>query len=225
MKSSTFKLNVTFLTPVLGSQPTRAIASEFIAEKNGIKLPEDEAETLPEALERGTTVFHRANDGGPLLYDYHIKGFLKEAARVFNGKVTEGTKALKSKVASTVFISPRQIPLRLPTGEALDYLERPLRAETAQGPRVALARSEMVPEGTTFSCGIEILEGEINEKTLRELLDYGYYNGIGQWRGGGHGRFRYELICEDTEPEEEAAAAAAAKEAPKTRGPKAKAKA
>jgi hypothetical protein len=198
MKTDSYRLNVTFLTPVLGSQPTREIATEFIAKKNGFEaLPEGEAELLPDALERGTTVFHRLPDGRPALMAYHLLGFLKEAGKVQNGKVSGGVKNLRAKVSQSVFISPRFLPLNVPA-EEIDYLERPLRAETAQGPRVALARSEMLPEGTSFTCGLEVLCGEITEDVLRDLLDYGYFRGLGQWRNSGsYGTFRYELIREE----------------------------
>jgi CRISPR/Cas system endoribonuclease Cas6 (RAMP superfamily) len=55
----------------------------------------------------------------------------------------------------------------------------------------------MLPEGCTVKVGIEVIAGEISEAVLRDLLDFGYYNGIGQWRGGGWGKFRYELVKED----------------------------
>ena len=200
MNVDTYKLKVIFLQPVLGSQPTKDIASEFLAHRSGFDIPEDELETLPDVLERGTTIFHRdAKTGEPLLYDYHLKGFLKEAGRVMNGKVTGKVKNLRSKVDSLVFVSPRRIPLMPSNGNShhdMDYLERPLRAETARGPRVALARSEMLQEGTWFTCGLTVLPGEIDEEVLRDLLDYGFYKGLGQWRNGGWGSFRYELVEE-----------------------------
>lgn len=203
LKTSTYKLKITLLTPMLGSQPTREIATEFIAGRAGIKLPEDEEKYLPDELERGTTVFHRVNDQ-PALLNYQVLGFIKAAGQVLNGKVGrgrkdgEGVKNLRSKLASAVFVQPRVIPLRLPEGGEIEYLERPLRASTAQGERVALARSEMVPEGTTLELHLEVLDGEISEDVLRDLLDYGYYRGLGQWRGSGaYGTFRYELERED----------------------------
>ncbi len=198
MKTKIYKLTVVFETPVLGSQPTRDIATEYLAKKNGFnELPEDEVELLPDALERGTTVFHRLQDGQPCLANYHILGFLKESGKVQNGRVTNGVKNLRSKVGANIFVSPRFIPLILPAGQTVDYLERPLRAETALGPRVALARSEMLPEGTSFTCHLEVMESELKEETLRDLLDYGWYRGLGQWRSSGaYGTFRYDLIEE-----------------------------
>jgi len=203
MKTIGFRLEVEFLTPVLGSQPAnKALASEFIAKRKGLEsLPENEDELLPEAVEKGTTVFYRwpKDENIPALLNYQVLGFLKASAQVQNGRVEGGVKALKSKVENNIFVSPRVIPLELPEGGEMDYLERPLRAETMQGPRVTLARSEMLPEGTRFSCGVEILDGgAINEGVLRDLLDYGYYRGLGQWHNSGsYGTFRYTLTRED----------------------------
>lgn len=195
MNQSEYSLQIIFLTPVLGSQPNKAVASEFIARKAGFEvLPEDEDLSLPEELERGTTVFHRDGRGNPVLYDYMLKGFLKNAGSVFNG--AEGVKALKSKINNLVFVSPRMIKLEIPVGSEITYLERPLRADTAQGPRVALARSEMLPEGTHFRAGLTVLGSQITEELLRTLLDYGYWMGLGQWRNGSWGQFRYELVRE-----------------------------
>jgi hypothetical protein len=200
VKLQTYGLKVEFMTPVLGSQPTRDVATSYLAAKHGFEIPEDEIETLPDALEQGTTVFHRGrvNGGeGPVLFDYQVKGFLKHAGAVMNTQVEGGVKALRSKVVNLVFVSPRVIPLVVPEGGELDVIERPLRAQTAQGERVALARSETLPEGTAFRCGITVFPGAITEEVLRELLDYGLYQGIGQWRGGGWGRFRYELVRQE----------------------------
>lgn len=202
MQVDTYQLKIIFLNPILGSQPTRDVASTYIAGRHGMSLPEDEIETLPDALERGTTVFHKDKNDKPLLWDYQIKGFLKAAGQALNGpKNVSGIKNLKSKVSTYVYVSPRLIPIAPPNGDdirdLIDYLERPLRAQTAMGDRVALARSEMLPEGCTVKVGIEVIAGEISEAVLRDLLDFGYYNGIGQWRGGGWGKFRYELVKED----------------------------
>ena len=103
-----------FLTPVLGSQPGRDVASEYLAKKAGFEsLPEDELETLPDALDKGTTMFHRNGKGTPVLSDYMVKGFLKNAGHVLNGRIN-GIKALKSKVNNLVFVSPRILDLHLP---------------------------------------------------------------------------------------------------------------
>ncbi len=194
MEIQRLHLTVMFITPVLGAQPTVAVASEYLAKnfvEGGGTLPDDEAETLPEMLERGTTVFHKDADGTPLFFDYQIKGFLKEAGRIFNG--LQDVKALRSKIDNLVFVTPRRIRLIVPEGKTIEFLERPLRAETAQGPRVALARSEQLPEDTTFECDLEVYKGPVTSDILRDLLSYGEKKGLGQWRNGGFGRFLFEL--------------------------------
>lgn len=194
MNTTKYSVKCTFLTPVLGTQPTRDIAKDYIGSKfvdNAGVLPEDEAATLPEMLEKGTTVFHKNPAGEPLLFDYQVKGFIKEAGRTFNG--LHGVKALRSKIDSMVFVSPRMIPLIMPDGSEIEYLERPLRAETPLGPRVALARSEMLPAGTWFVATLEVYDGPITEDILRDLFTYGKHKGLGQWRNGGFGRFEFEF--------------------------------
>lgn len=191
MEITRYKVRCTFITEVLGTQPQKDVASEYIGAKfvdNGGHLPDDEESTLAEQLEKGTTVFHKL-DGAPIFYDYQIKGFIKEAGRTFNGM--HGVKNLRSKIDSMVFVTPRQIAINIPEGGKVDFLERPLRAETAQGPRVALARSEMIPSGSWFDVVLEVYDGQITSDILRDLFTYGHHKGIGQWRNGGYGRFEF----------------------------------
>ena len=73
--------------------------------------------------------------------------------------------------------------------------QRPLRAQTAQGERVALAFSDEAPAGTFVEFEIENLGGA-QEGAIVEWLDYGKLRGIGQWRNSGKGRFEWEEIKE-----------------------------
>ena len=189
MNAKSYLLKCKFETPVLGSQPTKDVASEFLAKRAGIEgIPEDELESLRDVLENGTTVFHRDSKGRPCLFDYQVKGFIKEAGKTFNG--LRGVKNLRSKIDSYVFVYPRMILLRQENHTEMEYLERPLRAETMQGPRVALARSEMLAAGTRFEVVVDILEpGPITVELLQDLVSYGERKGLGQWRNGGYGRF------------------------------------
>jgi len=183
---------IEFNRGILGSQPSRDVAIEYLSKKfveNGGELPEDEIASLPEEVERATTYFHHDQDGKPFLFDYAVKGFFKEAARAFNG--LHGVKALHSKVERYVFVTPREIPLIVPEGGEISYLSRTLRPETMQGPRVAIARSEMLPPGTRAMFTVEYYtDGPITEEIIRDLLTYGMRMGLGQWRSGGYGTFR-----------------------------------
>ena len=103
---------------------------------------------------------------------------------------------LLPQAENLVFIEPRQIALILPEGIEITFCERPLRAMTAQGPRVSLARSEQLPTGTLFECSLKVYAGSISEPLLRDLLSYGSDKGMCQWRTGGKGRFQFELEAE-----------------------------
>jgi hypothetical protein len=186
-----YKVRVTFTEPLLGSQPQRDIAQEHVmaeAIRAGIDV-EDELGTLPEELEKGTTAFHKDEEGNPVLWDYQVKGFLKEWGRQLNG--FKEVKALRDKIGNFVYVFPRRIPLQL--SGPIDFLTRPIQCDTARGPRIAIARSEMAPAGTTMEYEIRSLKGVISEAVLTEILDMGVFKGHGQWRGGSYGRFTYEI--------------------------------
>ena len=193
-----FKLKLTFSELILGSQPGGGSpASDFLKAKaleNGVEEAQvaEEAQTLPEMMEKATTVFHRDSEGHPLFYNYQIKGMIKEAAGQLNG--LGNNKGLKQKVQNTVFVTTRRIPVH---GEFGEMLERPLRAETMQGPRTCLARSETIKPGATCECEIKVVElpkFKPDEAMLREFLDYAQCLGFGQWRNSGvYGQFEYEL--------------------------------
>ena len=75
----------------------------------------------------------------------------------------------------------------------MDICQRPLRAQTAQGERVALASSETVPEGSTMTFEIKCLL-DTHIPAVIEALEYGAMRGFGQWRNSGKGRFHYEIL-------------------------------
>ena len=78
----------------------------------------------------------------------------------------------------------------------MDICQRPLRAETAQGPRVALASSETIPEGSSVEFTVRCL----NEDWLTCVLawlNYGQYCGFLQWRSSGAGSFVYEILDDE----------------------------
>src|SRR5262249_758946 len=124
----------------------------------------------------------------PFLYDYAIKGFICESARTM--KQFGAIKQLQDKCKRYVFVQPRKV--RLPA-IAKEPLERPLRAMTAQGPRVTVTRSDVVTAGAVIEFDLAVLEGgSITEGLLREVFNYGQFMGLGQWRSGSYGRF--ELV-------------------------------
>lgn len=193
MDTRTFDLAITLTEPLLGTAPKdQEVYASYIATKAppGVDASE-EAATTEETEERGWTGFH-ADDHGLFLYDYQLKGFLKEAGNALKGAL--GKTALKSKLERSVFVFPRRLFLGKDKPDGV--LERPLRAMTAQGPRVTLSRSDYVEAGTEFSAELVLLPlhpKDVTEDVLRSILDYGQFIGLGQWRGGSYGRFTYTL--------------------------------
>ena len=195
----TIKVKVLFEDDVLGlCSGNPELHREYIASKSGSREKEDEeveAIDVNEAFEKAMTVFPKMADGTPFFYDYQIRGFLKEAwgaLKKVPGTQASKYKAYKKTIDNLVFVTPREIPLDM-QGMKLDICERPLRASTPQGERIALASSEYAPAGTSCEFEIMTLVDEY-EDVIKECLDYGVLKGMGQWRNSGKGRFKYEII-------------------------------
>ena len=78
----------------------------------------------------------------------------------------------------------------MPEGGEIGTCQRPLRASTAQGERIALASSETVPAGSFIDVEITILKDDL-EDMVKECLAYGKLHGMMQWRNSGKGRFEW----------------------------------
>lgn len=189
------KVKITFTEPLLGTlSGDNELAKDYILTKhpNGISQDElDAQQPVEEVTEKASTIFSR-EDGKPMLWDYQIKGFFKDACSMALrvAKVAD-LRAYKKIIDGLIFVKPRKIILNL-SGE-LFWTERPLRASTAQGERIALARSETAPAGTYFDIEILLLKKDL-EKYVKNWLDYGALRGIGQWRNSGMGRFEWKKL-------------------------------
>ena len=207
----TLKVKLTLTEGMLGTSPNNEdIYTEYI----GSKAPD--ATTLEQevaalgtdgVIEKGMTVFPRDEDGNPFVYDYQIKGFFKDSCGALSrltGKDPETGKkakavnesgkmtAYKKVIDGLIFPKPRQIVIQMPEGAEITYCQRPLRAQTAQGERVALAISEEVPAGSVMEFDVVCLDDK-HVPAVLEWLDYGQLRGLGQWRNSGKGRFTYEV--------------------------------
>ena len=189
-------VKLTFTDDLLGtSSGNPELHREFIASKapDAAKMEEEVASLGVEAVEeKSMTVFPKMADGTPYLWDYQIRGFFKEicgAMRGIPGTKSSKVKAYKKKVDNTIFVEPREIPLDL-HGMKIADCQRPLRASTMQGERIALANSEVCPQGTTCEFDVLCMVDE-DADMLREWLEDGKYKGIGQWRNSGKGRFEF----------------------------------
>ena len=207
---TTLNVRLTFTESILGTLPgNEEIYRDFIASKAPNEATEEEeveALSLNEQLDKAMTGFPRTEDGRPFLYDYQIKGFFKDACSMLSrltGKDPETGKKLKAVnesgkltaykkiIDGLIFPAPREIPITF-SGD-IGICQRPLRAQTAQGERIALAMSEEIPAGATIEFSIKCLD-ENHIPAVKEWLNYGELRGIGQWRNASHGRFVWEEI-------------------------------
>ena len=199
------KLNVklTFIQECLGTACNdKDVHREFIASKSpDAKKIEEEIDAIgiDEYIEKQMTVFPRDADGNPIFWDYQIRGFFKDTCGALQrmkgedmAKESCKIKAYKKVIDGCIQVVPRRIKIDM-HGGSVDSLQRPLRAETAKGERIALANSEMIPEGSTIE--FTVICPEDKEAAVKEWLNYGeVFRGIGQWRNAGFGRFTWEEI-------------------------------
>jgi len=196
----TLDVILTLTEQMLGTSPgDKEVYKTFVESKrpdNGEAEDESEAIPVDEEIALGTTVFMQDADGCPFVYDYTVKGFFKDACgmlRRADGTESKKLKAYKKEIDGLIFVTPRRIRLELPEGAEIGYCERPLRAQTAQGERVALARSQSVPAGTMLRFQVKLLRKELLPM-VQEWFDYGQLRGLGQWRNSGMGRFIHECV-------------------------------
>lgn len=215
MKEYTRHIRITLIEEMLGTSASDPeIYKKYIASKapdaSGI---EDEIARLgvDGVVENAMTIFQK-EDGNPIIWPYQIKGFFKSAQKAMNDTVDKGGRkeskvylpSYKGKIDQLVFVKAKgamvgehaPIRIQMPEGAEMGFCERPLRAETPQGPRVALALSETVPIGSVMEFDVVCLHEGIHER-IPEWLDYGKYNGLGQWRNSGRGSYVWEELDDD----------------------------
>jgi hypothetical protein len=170
------------------------------------------AEHGPDAVfEKSICVFHYSQEpetsGKPIIYDYQVKGFFKEACssltKMGKDEFQSGRiRNFKKVITQMIFPGPRHIVLMPPENRKedpniVDIFSRPLRAQTPKGEVSSLVSSERVPKGTWFDVETEILGKTFDADDyvidmldlVQEFLWFGKYMGLGQWRSGGWGRF------------------------------------
>lgn len=210
----TIRARIHFIEEILGTaSANKEIHSEFIASKApDAQKREDEIAAIgvEAATEKAMTVFPRNEKGEKILWAYQIKGFLKAAQKTSNMLHGKGEKGYlpnyKSKIDNLVFVKATAdswkdrdhgIVIHEPEGVEAPDCERPLRAETAQGPRITLAHSETCPAGSVIEVDVMSLDDKL-EANIVEWLNAGMLYGIGQWRNSGKGRFLWEEIDQTT---------------------------
>lgn len=210
LKPEFYLVRIELTTEMLGTVPkSQTIHKDYVqakatqaAKKLGQEIPEEwleeelRAAADPDAAEKEAwTGFMADPDDRDRVFimNYMINGFIKEAVsglRFNPESLSAKLTAFKKVITSTCFPYPRRLYFHLPEGQGLGINSRPLRADTAQGPRVALATSDTVPAGAWFDVLFKLLAPKrFGEKHLKEALQLGASKGLGQWRSGFHGRF------------------------------------
>lgn len=181
----------------------------FTEEERGLAI-KGELESLKQTFKeldiKGTTVFFwNKEQNMPCIGDHMIYGFLKASAEAIgrtlpkkNGTVLNSTSYTQSLInqhlrADDAFITFNKDIQRNDDGSPY-FLQRSLRAMTAQGPRITLAKSEVVPAGASLEFNLKVMKNSpLTEDALNTLFIYGQMTGLGQWRNSGKGSFIHVL--------------------------------
>lgn len=163
-------------------------------------------ETMTEMELRGTTVFFwNKKLQRPMIGDHMIYGFLKAATEAIgrtlprkHGTVLHSVAYTQSLINQHVRIDDQFLvfdnDLKRNKDGSTFYFQRSLRAQTAQGPRVSLVKSEVVEAGARLDFTLVVADNSpITEEVLHELFSYGRMTGLGQWRNAGWGMFSYQM--------------------------------
>jgi hypothetical protein len=189
MEEKHFRIEL--ITEMLGTVPKDPdIYKTYIESKKPEEITEEEYLTIKRIEEKGWTGFH-SDENGLFIYDYMIRGFLKNAGNVL--KESLNLRSVKSKIDQFVFVFPRKIYLGKmePDGN----LKRSLRVMGPSGPRVCIVKSDLVNAGTILDFRIKIIPNRnISMKTIDQIMEYGQLCGIGQFRNGSYGRFIVQKI-------------------------------
>ena len=203
----TLKVKITTFEEMLGMMPSNPdVVREHIASMapDAPSMEEEVASIgVDAAMANAMTVFPRMDDGKPFFWDYQMKGMIKDlinAVREDTEPATSKNKKLskwgyKRTIDNCLHVTPRKIPIIIPEGAVFGKCERPLRTEFKGVERTALAISETIPAGAVIVLEFHCVFPEL-EKSIREVLDFGKFKGLGQWRNSGKGRFTWEEIKE-----------------------------
>lgn len=199
-------IHVDFIDDVLGTQPGDPDIHGTYVSKNAPDAATKEEEIAAigedEFRAKGKTVFPVDKDGCPIFYGYQVRGFFKSACsalRPIKGTKSSKLKNYKKEIDLRIMVYPnaddpagRMIKIHT-TDEGVGECQRPLRANTMQGPRVAIADSDSVSKGSWIEFDVVMLQDD-DWELVSEWLDYGRFNGLGQWRNSGKGAFFWKEI-------------------------------
>src|ERR1035437_1705455 len=189
------------------NKKTRTLAAKL--KKEGMAQKEAQAT----AAERVNESLELADEDNPLhvtgfasdsrglhLWDNQLKGAIKGVSKILSLKVAGKAKGEVSAITDIqnklwVFSPTGKRRIHLMRDEQLitepdRLLVRPLRAQTAQGMRTSIATSEALDPPLSVTFRIDLLRGHrIKREHLETIFSFGCFEGLGQWRSSGLGRY------------------------------------
>lgn len=163
-------------------------------------------ETFKEMDLRGVTVFlFNKKTGKPCIGDHMVYGFMKASAEAIgrtlpkkNGTILQSVSYTQSIINQHVRCDRQFIDFDRDIKREADgspwYMQRSLRAMTAQGPRITLAKSEVVEAGAKLIFNLKVMQNSpLKEEVIKKIFSYGEFTGLGSWRNAGWGLFSFEM--------------------------------
>lgn len=144
-----------------------------------------EVETVE--TERAWTTFKGDDDVGYYIEGRQIKAMLKDAAKA--SQATKKVPALLSKLSHGLEVQPQRIYISKKDGGIDGFVERPVHAMTARGPRTSLKRMDYI-ERPTLDFTFVVGSPDITEEVIRFLMEYAQtFEGLGASVSQGEGKF------------------------------------
>ena len=180
------KIRMTFFEEVLGTASGNPeLHDEYIASRNPespnrAKRITEEVEAIGEGnvVEKQMTIFPKLADGTPFAWDYQIKGMFKECAkmmRYIKGSESSRITNYLQKIDGLIFVKERKIPYQ--NYKRLGDCQRSLRANTPQGPRVALAHSENTLSGAEICQCFQAHSNFVELPCRTGITAYAFFSG------------------------------------------------
>ena len=217
-----FKIKLTFIRPIIGSQPANEdLRRTYIVNKmttgktgmsgevamskvedeiNNLKKDEKYNETINEIKDKSITVFYRNEEGKQSVSAIQLRGFFKDAfafvakeLKIKDLQKKDGSD-FKGEAKYRDYIGERiAFDQELyPFEGELELFSRSLRAETMMGPRICIATSELCKKPSDVTFKVLVTD-DIDKRILKAILDRGLFKGISQWANAQYGTFKYTL--------------------------------
>lgn len=213
-----WKIRLNFVRDILGGQPADPeikrsyIKAKMISGKTGLsgsvateKIESEienanRDESIRDIDDKSITVFYRDENGRPCISDVQLRGFVKDAFAFVarengllqkkDGSNYSGDAKYKKWIGDRIMFDRQYYVL----AENVDgIMERPLRAETQMGPRVAITASELIKgPGRSIAFSLTTTD-DVDKSLMDQILSRGMFRGIGQWNNAQWGTFEFEL--------------------------------